>query len=319
MRSIARLVLAIALVAMPAPLLAGSWPQRAVRVIIPLGAGSATDIAGRLYADQLSKRWGQSVIIENRPGGDMMTATGFFASAHDDHTLLLSPATTITINPLTHEKLPYDPADLIPISVATEVYVGITVPASMKVNSLDELVALARSQPGKLNWAATPGGTYLTFAAFQKSANLPITNVPYRDIVQAQNDLAQERIHVMMCAIAIVQPLILAGKLRLLAVANADRAAMAADAPTVREAGYPALELSSAVGFFGSPAMSRELRERISADIRAVANDREIVGRLLATGQVLRATTPDEFAAVIEGQRAHYAELARTIGLSPGN
>jgi tripartite-type tricarboxylate transporter receptor subunit TctC len=141
--------------------------------------------------------------------------------------------------------------------------------------------------------------------------------VPYRDIVQAQIDLAEERIHVMMCAIAIVQPQILAGKLKLLAVTNAERAATAADIPTVREAGYPTLELSGPVGFFGSRAMSRELRERISADIRAVAADRDIAKRLLATGQVLRASTPDEYAALIEGQRAHFAELARTIGLRP--
>jgi tripartite-type tricarboxylate transporter receptor subunit TctC len=318
MRRIAGLVLAIIFFGLPAPLLAESWPQRVVRIIIPLGAGSATDIAGRLYADQLSKRWGQPVIIENRPGADLMTGTGTVAAARDDHILLLSPASPITVNPLTHDKLPYDPADLIPISRATEVYVGISVPASLKVNSLDELVALARSQPGKLNWAATPGSTYLTFAAFQKSANLPVANVPYRDIVQAQNDLAEERIHVMMCAIAIVQPQILAGKLKLLAVTNAERAATAADIPTVREAGYPTLELSGPVGFFGSRAMSRELRERISADIRAVAADRDIAKRLLATGQVLRASTPDEYAALIEGQRAHFAELARTIGLRPG-
>jgi len=318
MRRIACLVLAIVLIAMPATLLAQNWPQRTVRVIIPLGAASATDIAGRLYADQLSKRWGQPVIIENRPGADMITAAGAFAAARDDHTLLLSPASPITFNPLTHEKLPYNPADLIPISVATEVYVGITVPASLKVNSLDELVALARSQPGKLNWAATPGGTYLTFAAFQKSANLPMANVPYRDIVQAQNDLAEERIHVMMCAIAIVRPQILAGKLKLLAVANADRAATAADIPTVREAGYPELELYGPVGFFGSQAMSRDLRERISADIRTVATDHEIAERMLATGQTLRASTPDEYAALVESQRAHFAELARAIGLRPG-
>jgi tripartite-type tricarboxylate transporter receptor subunit TctC len=318
MRRIADLVLAFVLIAAPAPLLAQNWPQRTVRVIIPLGAGSATDIAGRLYADQLSKRWGQPVIIENRPGGDLMTAASVFAASRDDHTLLLSPTSPITVNPLTHAKLPYDPAGLIPISLATEVYVGITVPASLKVNSLDELVALARSQPGKLNWAATPGGTYLTFAAFQKNADLPMANVPYRDIVQAQNDLAEARIHVMMCAISIVRPQILAGKLKLLAVTNADRAATAADVPTTREAGYPALDLPGPVGFFASPAMSPELRERISADIRAVATDREIAKRLLATGQVLRASTPDEFAVLIEGLRAHFAEMAQAIGLRPG-
>jgi len=317
MRWIVYLVLAVVLVGMPAPLLAEGWPQRTVRVIIPLGAGSATDIAGRLYADQFSKRWGQPVIIENRPGGDMIAAASAFVAARDDHTLLLSSTSPITVNPLTHAKLPYNPADLIPISVATDVYVGIAVPASMKINSLDELVALARSQPGKFNWAATPGGTYLTFAAFQKSANLPIANVPYRDIVQAQNDLVAERIHVMMCAVAILQPQILTGKLKLIAVTNAERSPTASDIPTARQAGYPALDLPGLVGFFASPAMSRELRARISEDVRAVATDGEIARRLLATGQVLRANTPDEFAALIERQRAHFVELARAIDLRP--
>ena len=313
MRSIARLVLAIVLIATPVPLLAQNWPQRTVRVIIPLGAASATDIAGRLYADQLSKRWGQPVIIENRPGADMITAAGAFAAARDDHTLLLSPASPITFNPLTHEKLPYNPADLIPISVATEVYVGITVPASLKVNSLDELVALARSQPGKLNWAATPGATYLTFAAFQKSANLPMANVPYRDIVQ--QTISRERIHVMMCAIATC-------------ALDSGRQVEARDrerGPRCHGGRYPdraeagcGTRAYGPVGFVGSPAMSRGLRERISADIRTVATDREIAKRLLATGQTLRASTPDEYAALVESQRAHFAELARAIGLRPG-
>lgn len=318
MSRVARLMLAVAVMAATTPARAENWPQRTVRVIVPLGPGSATDIAGRLYAEQLSARWGQRVIIENRPGGDMIVAASAFAAARDDHTLLLTPTSPITVNPLTHTRLPYNPADLIPVSLATEVYVGVTVPASLEVNSLDDLVALARSQPGKLNWAATPGGTYLTFAAFQKSANLPIANVPYRDIVQAQNDLAAQRIHVMMCAVAIVQPQILAGKAKLIAVTNADRALLAPDIPTVREAGYRALDLSGPVGFFASPAMSPELRERISADIRAVAGDSEIAKRLLATGQVMRGTTPGEFAAMIEEQRIHFAELAQAIGLKPG-
>src|SRR5260370_15105356 len=112
------------------------WPQRPVRLIIPLGAGSATDIVGRLYADRLSKRWGQPVIVENRPGGDLMIGVGGFVTARDNHTLLLSVAAPITVNPLIRERVSYDPADLLPISAASEVSVGIAVPQSMKINAL---------------------------------------------------------------------------------------------------------------------------------------------------------------------------------------
>jgi tripartite-type tricarboxylate transporter receptor subunit TctC len=290
---------------------AGAWPQRAVRIIVPLGPGSATDIAGRVYAERLSKRWGQPVTVENRPGGDFITGVVGFLGDQDDHTLLLSPASPITINPLTHDRLPYDPANLLPISLTSDVSVGITVPASLKIASLNELVVLARSQPGKLNWAATPGTTYLTFAGFQRSANLSIANVPYRDIVQAQNDLTEGRIQVMMCAVAIVLPQVQAGRIKLIAVTSRERIPAAAEVPTVIEAGYPELALDGPVGFYGRRDMLPEVREQISKDVRAVAADPEIARRLLGTAQLVRGSTPEDFAVIIENQRARMAELAR--------
>jgi len=313
----ARFLLAFALIAVPASGGAQNWPERPVRLIIPLGAGSATDIVGRLYADRLSKRWRQPVVVENRPGGDLMIGVAGFTEARDNHTLLLSVAAPITVNPLTHEKLPYDPSDLLPISQASEVFVGIAVPRSLQADTLDQLVSLARLQPGKLSWAATPGGTYLTFSGFQNQAGLSALNVPYRDIVQAQNDLSEARIDIMMCAISIVLPSVQTGKVKLLAVSNRQRAAIAPETPTVDEAGYPALALDGLVGFFGRRGMTNELRERISADIQAVAADSSLANRLAGTGQALRASTPVEFAAMIEKQRIGFAEIARAIGVKP--
>ena len=139
------------------PAKAQAWPQRTVRVILPLPAGSATDTAARLFAQGLSARWGQPVIVENRSGGDGIPAVMGFLSARDNHTLLLSFAGVITINPLVHTKLPYDSADLVPIVSMIDNFFAIAVSESLKVASLDDFMKLARARPGKLNWAATSG------------------------------------------------------------------------------------------------------------------------------------------------------------------
>jgi tripartite-type tricarboxylate transporter receptor subunit TctC len=138
-----------------------TWPQKTVRFVIPLPPGSGTDLAGRLLAERLTERWGQPVVVENRQGADGIPAVSSFLSARDNHTFLLSFAGVITFNALLHERLPYDPAtDLVPIAPVIDNFLGVSATALLKVNSLPELVQAARAQPGKLNWAATPGLPY---------------------------------------------------------------------------------------------------------------------------------------------------------------
>src|SRR6516164_5615304 len=139
------------------PTAAQNWPQRAVRFIVPLGPGSGSDIGARLFADRLAPRWGKPVVVENRPGGDGIVAITAFVSAHDDHTLLFSPASTFTAHPYLHDKLPYEQADLTPIARVSNTLVAIAAPIALKVSSLADLVALIRAQPGKLNWATATG------------------------------------------------------------------------------------------------------------------------------------------------------------------
>src|SRR5438093_6198731 len=134
------------------------WPQKTVRVIIPLPPGSGTDISGRLLAERLTERWGQPVVVENRQGADGIPAVTTFLSARDNHTLLVSFAGVISMNPLLHASLPYDPArDLVPIVPLVDNFLGLEATASLKANALADFVQVARAQPGKLNWAATPG------------------------------------------------------------------------------------------------------------------------------------------------------------------
>ena len=152
------LAAAIATAAMALPASAGEpWPQRAVRLITPFAPGTVSDLATRLLAERLSHRWGQPVVAENRPGADGIVAVSSFLTATDRHALLFSFAGPISINPLLHDKLPYDPEhDLVPIASAVDNFFAIAVAKSLGVDTLGTFIELARRQPGKLNWAATP-------------------------------------------------------------------------------------------------------------------------------------------------------------------
>src|ERR1700728_1717665 len=218
---------------------AADWPTRPVRFILTLGAGSGSDIGARLFADRLSQRWGEPVVVENRPGGDGLVAINAFVSARDDHVLLFSPASSFSAHPFLHSDLPYQPGDLVPITQVSNTVVTISVPATMNVDSLESLVALARAEPGKLNWAGVTGALDFMFAGWLNSEGLNMTKVPYRNPVDAAKDLAEGRVQVYESALAIVQPEIASGKIKLLAVTNTARAPTEPNLPTVQEAGFP--------------------------------------------------------------------------------
>jgi len=295
-----------------------SWPQRNVRFIVPLGPGSGADIGARLFADRLTARWGKPVVVENRPGGDGIVAISAFVSAHDDHTLLFSPAATFTAHPYLHDKLPYEQADLLPIARVSNTLVVIAAPASLKVESLADLIGLVRAQPGKLNWATATGISDFLFASFLKNAGLEMSKVPYRDPVQPATDVGEGRIQFYWGALAIVRPHVQAGRAKLLAVSNSVRIPDEPTVPTVKEAGFPALAYDGLVGLFGPRDMADDLRERIAADVREVAGDPAIAARLLATGQLISPGRPAEFAASIDEQRAVVAKIAKEMGIKPG-
>ena len=293
-----------------------AWPARPVKFILTLGPGSGVDIESRLFADRLSQRWGQPVVIENRPGGDGIVAINAFVGAHDDHVLLFSPTSSFTAHLFLHDNLPYKPSDLVPIARISNTIVAVSVPTSLNVNSLDQLVALARAEPGKLNWAGVTGALDFLFAGWLQQENLNMTKVAYKNPVDAANDLAEGRVQVYESALAIVRPQLQSGKVKLLAVTTTARAPSEPNIPTVKEAGHPALTVDGLTGLFGPPGMPLELRQRIAADIRAVADD-TIKDRLAATGQILNVGGPEEFTKSIEQQRAQVAEFANKLGIAP--
>lgn len=296
---------------------ADAWPSRPVRFIITLGPGSGVDIGARLFADKLSAKWGQPVVVENRPGGDGIVAITSFLGAHDDHTLLVSPVSAFTAHPYFHDKLPYDPKDLIPIARISKTVVAVSVPASLNVNSLKELEALAREKPGQLNWTTATGFTDFVFAGYLHTVGLKMAKVPYKNPAGAAADLASGVIQVYMPAYAIVRPQVEAGKVKVLAITNSERAPAIPDTPTAVEAGYPSLRFDGLVGLFGSPEIADAVRNKIADDIRAIAADPEIIKRLTATAQIVSPGNATEFAASIAEQREQVAAVAKLFGNKP--
>jgi tripartite-type tricarboxylate transporter receptor subunit TctC len=295
---------------------AQTWPQKTVKLILPLGPGSATDVTARLFAERLAERWGRPVVVENRAGPDGLVAVMAFVGAHDEHTLLFSIGGPVTINPISHAKLDYDPdRDLVPIASASDSFLAVAINPSLGVSSIDQLIRLAKEQPGKLSWAATPGLPQFIFAGFAKSAGLDMVQVSYRNFSPALQDLAENRIQVVATGLLPLLPFAHDGKVKLLVITNRERSPAAPELATAREIGHPELSADGFQGFFGWRDMPESLRERIAADVRAVGADQALAQKLAVLGQAMRTGTPAEFAAMIAEQRAKIADIAQAIGL----
>jgi tripartite-type tricarboxylate transporter receptor subunit TctC len=296
---------------------AQSFPQRAVKLVLPFGAASGTDLVARVVGDRLSKRWGQPVVIENRPGGDGIVSITAFTAAHDDHVLWWGPVGIFAVHPYDKDKLPYNAErDLIPIANVSSLSLSFAAPASMKLTTFNQYFDHVRANPGKYNAAAASGLADFLMMGFLKSRGFEMAKIPYRDIMQGPNDLAENRIQLLSSSLAIVVPLMNAGKVTVLAVSGRERSPIAPDVPTLREAGYPESEMESPGGVFGPPSMSPAVREQIAADIRAiVASDPALATPLKATGQVFDVRGPKEFAAEIKDINDKLASIAKMLGM----
>ena len=254
-----------------------TWPDHTVR-IITTSAGGAPDAVARTLADALTKRWKQPVIVENRPGADFIIAVRGLLEAQDGHTLLFATNSVITVNPLLHGTLPYDPErDFAPISLAVEDFLCVAAAPSLGVNSLSELVKLAAAKPGELNAYVPPGASHLVWLPFQKRAGISTTLVPYKAPSGAVMDLSADRIHVAVMPFAVARGQAEAGKIKVLAVTNAVRAEAAPEIPTVAEAGYPDFTFGGLLGLFGPKDMSPALQERIASEVREALKDAEVI------------------------------------------
>ncbi len=313
---------ALSLAGVAAPTLASAqtaeaWPRRAVKFIVPFAPGAGADIGARLAADVLSRKWGQAVIVENRPGGDSLIAIRAVVNDNDDHQFLFSPAGNFTPHPYRHEKRGYDrQKDLLPIARFSNTILSVSISNSLGVKTLNEFVEIARKRPKELNVVVVPGITEFVWDGFVKTAGIEITKVPFNNLVQGAGEMATGRIHVTMSSLAIQQPVLQADGARLVAVTSRERVPLIADTPTAREAGFPALEVEGLVGLFGPRSVSAALRARIGDEVKAIAADPAIAAKLVASGQVPNPGGADEFSAAIIAQERQIDEIAKLVGLT---
>jgi tripartite-type tricarboxylate transporter receptor subunit TctC len=303
--------------ALPTSAQAQSWPERPVRWIIPFGPGAGADIGARLIQERLQKKWGQPVVIDNRPGGDSMIAIQAVLAADDDHTFLWGPSGNFLVHPFLYKKLPYNPSDLIPVARFSSTILALGVPAAMQIATLKDLVREAQAEQGRFNSAAVPGITELAFDYFAHAAKFTTQKVPYRDIVQAANDLAEGRIQVYSASYAIIRPQHQAGRVRVLAQLGRERAPGLGDIPTGVEAGFPELEMDGNVGLFATRAVPAALIDRIAADVVAVSKEKSVEDRLNATAQQPTVGDAHEFATSITRQRETITRIAKTLNIQP--
>jgi tripartite-type tricarboxylate transporter receptor subunit TctC len=295
-----------------------TWPHKPVRFILSLGPGSGADIGARLYADRLTKMWGQPVVIENRPGGDGVIAINAVIQAKDDHTLMWGPTANFVGHPYSLDRLPYDPKELVPVARVSGTVVTLGVPATMKVDSLKELLAHAKEKQGSLNWTTAVTMTDIILEGFLKTQGIEAAHVRYKNPAEAVNDLINERIQLYSSAYAIVRSQAQGGRVKLLAV-QARHRVPGLDLPTVAELGFPGLNFEGLVGIIAarSSNLPDAARDRIGADIKTVSKDPLVAERLASTAQLNTPGDAREFAQSIDEQVKQLADAARFLGLKP--
>jgi tripartite-type tricarboxylate transporter receptor subunit TctC len=318
-RSAALVALCAAAIVLPHTVFAQSYPAKTVRVIIPYPPGGGNDIIGRAIADELTKRLGQQFIVDNRPGAStIIGAEAAARAAPDGYTLFVASQTTFAIVPNLKGKVPYDPVrDYEPVSLlATQPYTLVVHP-SLPVATVKQLIALAKSQPGKIAYASPSIGTggHLSGELFKVMTGTDMLHIPYKGAGPAVADLLGGHVPVMFATASSVHPQVVNGKLRALATTSANRTAALPNVPTIAESGVPGFETIQWIAMHGPRGMVREAVERLNAAIAASMKSPEFRERMGSQGYDPANSTPQELAERIKSELARFGKLIRAIGL----
>jgi tripartite-type tricarboxylate transporter receptor subunit TctC len=287
--------------------------------VVPYPPGGGVDGMARPLADQLTKRWGQPVIVENKAGAATIIGADFVAkSAPDAYTLLLTSESTITSNPHIYPNLPYDPIkDLAPVTQLIGLPQMVVAHPPVSANSLEELVALAKANPRRLNYGSYGSGSqpHLLFEGLNAQAGTSLTHVPYKGIAPALQAVLAGEVQLTTAGASVARGHILAGKLKPLAIARQARLSLMPSVPTLREAGFPDIDPQSWFGLFTTGGSPREAIDRIYAEVAAVFAEPEFRERhMLQRGFDPVLSTPDEFARFIQADLQSKARLIRISG-----
>ncbi len=310
----------LALALTPAvPALADSgYPSRTVTIIVPFPPGGGTDGGARLIAQKLAERWKQQVVVDNKGGAGGIVGVELAAKARPDgYTLLVGNIGTQAINESLYRKLGYTQADFEPISMIADLPIALLASPSLKANTVGELVALARAEPGKVIAASSGVGnsTHLALEIFQSAAGVRFLHVPYKGGSQAMADVMAGHAGFQFNSILGSTGQIQSGKVKALAVASPARSPSLPDVPTMAEAGVADAEMASWVGILAPRGTPAAIVEKISADVRDVVAREDFRATLVEQGATARASTPAEFRATIARDSQRFAALIRRLGI----
>ena len=315
MRGAAVALIAVGLLVSGAAFAQGAWPARAVTMIVPFPPGGGTDTGARILAEQLGKRWGQTVVVENKGGAAGQIGADLVAkSKADGYTLLMGNIGTQAINPALYAKLPYD-ADkaFAPIALVAELPLAMMVNPNVPAKTAKEFIALAKSQPGKLSYSSSGAGgaPHLAAEMFKDQTQTFILHVPYRGGGPALSDLLAGHVQLSFMTVLEASGHIKSGKLRALAVTGATRVGAFPEVPTLAETALPGFNSISWIGLLAPAGTPKDVIDKIGADVQAVVSDEAVKVRLLGLGAVPAANTPEQFTRLIAADRKRYAQIIR--------
>jgi len=297
---------------------AQTYPTRPVKIVLPFAAGSPTDAVLRVISAPLSKRLGQPVIVDNKPGATGMLGTEFVAKAQPDgYTLLFGTNTTQVANKYFFKSLPYDgEKDFAAIAVVGGVPHALVVNPSLPVNSVQELIAYAKANPGKVSFPYANSTTRITGSTFRVMTQTNLLEIPYKAYGQAVTDLLGGQTQMMFIDFATGLAHIRSGKLKALAI-TPERSTKLPGVPAMREA-LPGFEIGNWNGLFAPAGTPREIVDRLHREMTAVLSTPEVQRQIDALGyELLKPMSPGEFGKYISTESAHYAKLAKSAGIEP--
>lgn len=301
------------------PVLAQEWPSGPIRMIVGYPAGGTTDVIARALSEQLSTQLGTPVLVENRAGaGGIVGASEVVGAPADGYTFLVAASPEIAIAPATGREMPFDPReDLEPVSLVCEISTMLVVNASVPADTVDELEALAKEQPGKLNYASFGTGTsnHLTGELFKAETGLDIVHIPFKGGAPAMTDLLGGRVQMMFESVSAVQKHVEAGTLKALGFASDERSALMPDVPTLDEAGVSGFVGGSWVGVLAPADTSSEITERMSKEIAAAIESPKLAELLAGRGLQCPGSTSEEFAQFIDKEINKWSEVAKRAGI----
>ncbi|MDR2452344.1 MAG: tripartite tricarboxylate transporter substrate binding protein [Candidatus Accumulibacter sp.] len=297
---------------------AQTWPTQPVRFVVPTTAGSSVDVVARLVAEKLGGLIGQTVIVDDKGGAGGTIGADAVVKARDGHTFLLGYNGPVTVAPALFAKLPYDPRrDLTPIVLAVTQPNVLAVRADLGVDSVQDLVALARSRPDRIDYASVGNGSlsHLAMELLKMRSEASLLHIPFTGGPAAVLALGRGDVQVLFSALSNVQPLVREGKAKLLAVSNAKRSAALPDLPTVAEEGYPGFDATTWNGFLAPANTPKEVILKLNQAINQVLEMPEVKQKLLAGGAEVAGGTPEQFGDLLSNETAAWAEVIKRSGI----